>query len=54
MKPVKPLKTAVVGAGVISGIHLENMTHKFTVPDVCAIRSRRGDSAQKKSRTIWD
>ena len=42
------MKTAVVGAGVISDIYLENMIHKFTVLDVCAICSRRGDSARKK------
>lgn len=47
---VKPLKTAVVGAGAISDIYIQNMMERFSILEVTAICAGHLESAQKKAK----
>lgn len=46
---MKPVKTAVVGAGMISHIYIRNLRHLFSVIDLDAIASRRPGPARERA-----
>lgn len=46
---VKPVSTAVIGAGMISDIYLENMIRHFPSVQVEAIGSAHGARAREKA-----
>ena len=46
---VKPLRVGVVGSGIISGIYLENMIHRFDILEVAAVGSAHMEHAQRRA-----
>ena len=46
---MKPIRAAVVGAGIISSIYLKNMVERFEILEITDICSARMDSARKRA-----
>ena len=46
---MKPVKAAVIGAGMISHIYIRNLSHLFSIIDLDAISSRRLGPAQERA-----
>ena len=46
---MKPVKTAVIGCGAISGIYLENMTRRYAPLEVTACCANHRENAEKKA-----
>lgn len=49
MATLKPVKTAVVGCGMISNIYLKNFTNTFSIIDVAAVCDVKPEAARKKA-----
>ena len=49
MTNCKPVKTAVIGCGAISGIYLTNMTKLFSTTEVVACAANHRENAEKKA-----
>ncbi len=47
---IKPVKTAVVGCGIISQVYLRNMTRLFSILDVVAVCDLKPELAQEAAR----
>lgn len=46
---IKKVKTAIIGAGAISDVFIQNLTQKFSIIEVCGIASKSGIRAQEKA-----
>ena len=49
MKNIKPVKTAVIGCGMISNIYIRNLKDLFHIIDLTAVCDIRLESAQEKA-----
>ena len=47
---IQPVKTAIVGCGMISDAYLNTMTHKFKILDVAGCCDRNPEKAQAKAQ----